>query len=95
MDEIFIHTESQALTILLQPDYPNSSPSIADISTVAQSYKIEIKHFSLIGKESCDELFANLLSLSSEYCWAIVEHCHLLPNCQEILSRITEVHVYT
>ncbi len=91
LDEIFNFTEPHKLTLLLQPEIPNSSPSLGNIKETAAKHNLEFRHFLLDGQESCSEMLTSLPLLSSEKFLVVIENSHFLPNCRKILTKLMKV----
>ena len=92
-DEVLSLTEPRSPTLLLQaPDSPDSSPVVAKLKNRAIQDKLDCRQWSLHSKEKWRELLKSLPRMAVGSCWVIVEHCHLLPNCQEVLTSIVEVY---
>lgn len=94
VDEIVAATEPQTLTLLLSPvDSPDSSLSIATLREAAARHQLECKHCMLYSTEGWKDLLDNIPAMAAENCWVILENCHLLANCHEVLTAVMKVTV--
>lgn len=91
LDEVFFYTDSQSVTLLLQSGDDKCNPTLAEIEELALKHKLGLNHFLLNGDPNCETLFQQLPQLAAERCWILVENCHLLTNCLEILKRLMKV----
>lgn len=92
LEEILAETKPATLTLLLQsPDSPDNSLSMAVLRETALYLHIEHKHFCA---EGCNGVLHSLPLLASRNCWVVLEYCHLLPNCHELLVALERVHIY-
>ena len=91
-DEILAQTTPHVPTLLLQLSDSSLAPlTVAEIVAAAQHRSLLSSTFSLHRKEGYKELLESLPDAVSEDCWVIVEHSHLLPNYQEIVTELTRV----
>ncbi len=93
-DEILAQTNPHTLTLLLQPADSSHMPlTVAEITEAAKQCGLESRCCSLHRRESCIELLDSLPEAVSHNCCVIVEHCHLLLNCHEVLTQLIKVYI--
>lgn len=91
LEEILAETKPATLTLLLQsPDSPDHSLSVSALRETALYLHIDCKHFCA---EGCNGVLNSLPVLASRNCWVVLEYCHLLPNCHELLTALEKVQI--
>lgn len=90
--DILSQTEPQSPVLLLQsPDSADSSQAVAALRSRAVEEQVECLQCSLHSRERYQQLLETLHITSTCPCWVIVEHCHLLPDCHEVLAALSKV----
>ena len=91
-DEILAQTSPRQVTLLLQQTGSSQAAlTVSQVTAAAQHHAVESRHFSLHRKEGYEELLDGLPEMATSDCWAIVEHCHMLVNCHDMLTELTKV----
>ena len=95
LDEILTETNPRSLTLLLEPPPATpTSPSPSATATLRETAlhrQLVFRHCILHDSEGCRELLDGLPVMATKGCWLVLEYCHWLPNCHEVLTLITKV----
>lgn len=91
LDEILAETDSHTLTLLLEPPATPPSGVAASLREMALHLQIEYRYCILHDADGCRDLLDGLPAMSTRGCWLVMEYCHWLPNCHEVLTAIVKV----